>query len=126
MDIPEGITQLVSDADAQVRLRAARDIFDWGTRLCDPVTAKWMANRELAALLVRVVGEAGASARAETADHSRASAGSRAVTVGIAVQPGTFEKIREANGAPALPDPRPIRTRRNLSWSSLGMCASTC
>ena len=106
MDIPEYITQL-SDADAQVRLRAARDIFDWGTRLCDPVTAKWMANRELAALLVRVVGEAGASARAETADHSRASAGGCAVTVGIAVQPGTFEKIREANGAPALAEVPP-------------------
>ena len=102
----EYITQL-SDADAQVRLRAARDIFDWGTRLCDPVTAKWMANRELAALLVRVVGEAGASARAETADHSRASAGGCAVTVGIAVQPGTVEKIREANGAPALAEVPP-------------------
>jgi hypothetical protein len=101
MNIPDCIAQL-SDADAQVRLRAARDIFDWGTRLCDPVAAKWMADPALAALLVRVEGEAGAGARAETADTSRGAAGGCAVTAGIAVQPASFERIREANGTPAL------------------------
>jgi hypothetical protein len=100
VDIPEYIAQL-SDTDAQVRLRAARDIFDWGTRLCDPILEKWMADAELARLLVRVESDA-AGAVAASDLPLRAAVRSCAATVGIAVQPEQFTKIRVANGAPKL------------------------
>jgi hypothetical protein len=100
VDIPEYIAQL-SDADAQVRLRAAGDIFDWGTRLCDPIFEKWMADAELARLLVRVESEA-AGAVAASGLPLRTAVRSCAATVGIAVQPEQFAKTREANGAPEL------------------------
>jgi len=95
VDIPEYIAQL-SDADAQVRLRAATNIFDWGMRLCDPVLEKWIADAELAALLVRVEDEAAGDLSLPTPARSCAA------TVGIAVQPGAFEKIRMVNGAVEL------------------------
>ncbi|MGA8104093.1 MAG: hypothetical protein WB869_18180 [Candidatus Acidiferrales bacterium] len=105
MDIPKYIAQL-SDADAQLRLRAARDIFDWGRRLSDPILGKWLVDGELAGLLVRVEGEATATASGPNAAAGdlapRTPAPWCATTVGIAVQPWTFEKIREANGAPPL------------------------
>lgn len=102
MDIPEYIAQL-GDADARVRLRAAGDIFDLGTRLCDPILEKWLADEELAGLLVRVEGEVNVpGAAGDGPPRLRPSARSCAATVGIAVQPGTFEKVREANGEPEL------------------------
>ncbi len=101
MDIPEYIAQLI-DADAQVRFRAATYIFDWGTRLCDPVVEKWMTDAELAGLLVRVKGEMAGAGTAAGGLARRGPARSCAATVGIAVQPAAFEKIREANGAPVL------------------------
>jgi hypothetical protein len=108
VNISEYFAQL-TDADAQVRLCAARDIFDWGTRLCDPVLEKWMTDVELAGLLVRVEGEmTGAAAAPGLGDSApRTPARSCAATVGIAVQPETFEKIRKANGAPALAEVPP-------------------
>jgi hypothetical protein len=102
VDIPEYIAQL-GDADARVRLRAAGDIFDLGTRLCDPILEKWLADEELAGLLVRVEGEVNVpGAAGDGPPRLRPSARSCAATVGIAVQPGTFEKVREANGEPEL------------------------
>jgi hypothetical protein len=91
VDIPAYIAQL-SDADTQLRLRAATEIFDWGTRLCDPILEKWMADAELAGLLVRVAGDLSLSPRARSCT----------ATVGIAVPPESFENIRKANRAPEL------------------------
>jgi len=102
VDISEYIAQL-GDPNAQVRSRAAGGIFDWGTRLCDPILEKWVADAELAALLVRVEDEATATGAGAFGDSPLRTLGrSYAATVGIAVQPADFEKIREANGAPAL------------------------
>lgn len=97
MNIPEYIAQL-SDADAGVRLRAATDIFDWGVRLCDPVLAKWTVDAELADLLLRVEDGAAAAGAGDRSSPGRL----HAATVGIAVQPASFESIRAANGVPAL------------------------
>ena len=101
MDIPEYIAQL-SDTDARVRLRAATVIFDCGTRRCDPVLEKWMTDAELAALLVRIQDEATVTGSGEAGASPLPTARSCAATVGIAVRPGTFEKVRDANGAPEL------------------------
>lgn len=103
MNLSEYIEYL-SDADARVRLNAAWDVFDSGIRPCNPVLAKWLADPELARLLVRVeAGDTGVRAHPITHDlGSVPPARSCAATVGLAVQPGTFEKIRVANGAPPL------------------------
>jgi hypothetical protein len=67
-------------ADSATRLAAAREIYDTGRVLADQATAPWRRNSPLSSLL--------------GADPT--------VTVGLAVEPPTFARIRDANGAPRL------------------------
>lgn len=75
----EWIAELASD-DASVRQRAAERIFASGRSLAEPALQQWRTHSEFA----RLLGE------------------KPEVTVGLAVKPETFARIREANGWPRL------------------------
>ena len=70
----------LASADAATRAAAASEIYTTGRNSADVATQLWRNHAELQALL-------GANP---------------VVTVGVAVEPATFAKIREANGAPRL------------------------
>jgi len=72
----------LSSQDAELRTNAARQIYAAGRSLAEHVIHRCLEHRELAGLL----GE------------------EPSVTVGLAVTPETFAKIREANGWPRLAD----------------------
>jgi hypothetical protein len=80
MDAASSIARLASP-DLQIRTRAAEELFAHGRELVDPILAGWRREAELSSLLY----------------FPRPR-----VTVGVAVNPETFEKIREANGNVAL------------------------
>jgi hypothetical protein len=78
------LIQELSAANAATRARAATEIFRRGFVLARIVTASWLQDHELA-------------------DFFRLGPnGAPKTTVGVAVKPATFEKIRTANGAPRL------------------------
>lgn len=70
----------LSAADADVRAAAARNVYAAGRVLADPVVSAWCRNEEFARLV-------GAPPQ---------------VTIGLAVRPETFSRIREANDWPRL------------------------
>jgi hypothetical protein len=72
--------------ESSTRWGAADQIYRRGRSLADEATRAWRRNAELSALL----GFDGPAA-----------------TVGLAVQPATFVRIREANGSPRLADVPP-------------------
>ena len=72
--------------DARVRTQAAEELFARGGQLVEPILAEWRRDAELGELL-----------------HLQAPR----ITVGVAVIPGSFEKIRAANGNPRLADVPP-------------------
>jgi hypothetical protein len=78
------------DTDSAKRQNAAREIFARGVELARTATEKWFADAEFEGLLVS--GNSGLAS---------------AATVGIAVEPGTFERIRSTNGRPRLADVPP-------------------
>lgn len=71
----------LASADATARAGAAEIIYRAGRDLAEPVVLEWRADPELASLL------AGESPR---------------ITVGVAVEPVTFARIRAVNGSPLL------------------------
>jgi len=81
----------LSDSGASRRAAAAREIFRAGTALCEDVLRRFSADPEMRGLLC-------------TYEKASAPAPTDAVVivVGVAVSPEDFEKIRAANGAPAL------------------------
>jgi hypothetical protein len=81
-ELSDAIAKLASD-DAAERKRAAAQLYMQGCALGDSATSAWREDADFAALL------AGPP------------------TVGLAVQPQTFAKIRKANGAPRLADVPP-------------------
>ncbi len=80
--ISDSIAGLASP-DAGARQFAAHGLFQQGKALADSGAKSWLGIAELASLLVRDAGQLRA-------------------TVGIAVQPETFARIRDANGSPRL------------------------
>src|SRR5271154_727458 len=76
-------------ADSAERQRAASEIFVHGIELARAATEKWFTDIEFASSL--------------EGDYDLANI----ATVGIAVEPGTFELIRVANGSPPLSDVPP-------------------
>jgi len=70
----------LASLDAAVREASAREIYNRGLALTKPVVSPWLADRELSRLLL---------------DQPL-------VTVGLAVFPDTFARIRHANGKPRL------------------------
>lgn len=80
----KSLSRLISalaSPDAATRAAAALDIFKAGRALAEPVVQGWRSDPPFAALL---------------------GGDSPAVTVGLAVEPVTFERIRAANGSPLL------------------------
>jgi hypothetical protein len=85
------------DAGAAVRERAGVAIFRRGCELATSATQAWFLDPELATCYVR--------------DR----AGIPELTVGVAVQPETFEKIRAASGLPTLADVPPDQDAREFA-----------
>jgi len=79
-NIASYISKLAS-VQAREREEAARELFRIGCATVEPVLRKWFADPEFRAL---------------------APTGSALLTVGLAVQPRTFEAIRQRFGQPAL------------------------
>jgi hypothetical protein len=74
----------LANADPGERNRAARAIFGRGSRLSQASIESWLGYPPLAELL------------------APGSSGRPQLTVGLAVQPETFERLRTANGLPRL------------------------
>jgi hypothetical protein len=92
MPQPDEMASLIrrlGDAEPSQRESAATKIFRQGVELAGAATAEWLAEAELAGLLV--IGES---------DSPEA-------TVGLAVERENFNRIRIANGSPRLADVPP-------------------
>lgn len=92
IDAPKELPRLIqdlADSDPLKREAVAAKIFACGCDLARPVLENWLADRELALLFL-----AGASQAPQE-------------TVGLAVAPANFERIRAAFGSPALADVPP-------------------
>ena len=89
--LPAAIAML-SSADPGERAAGARDIYRAGCQSAGDASLQWRADPEFAAFL-----------------DGFATAGP-AVTVGLAVNPATFEAIHQANGSPHLADGPKRRT----------------
>jgi hypothetical protein len=87
-DLSRSIRAL-ADPDHHARETAAAEIFASGCELARPILDQWNADEELARIFVR-----GAEGIPEQ-------------TVGIAVEPAHFERIRSAYGFPALAEVPP-------------------
>lgn len=79
--------------DAKERLRAGRTIFELGRLLAEPIAGAWLRDPDLGPLL---------------------STPAVRVTVGVAVEPRTFEEIRAVNGNPRLADVPPGEDAREF------------
>jgi hypothetical protein len=93
------IAQLIlglAHPDAVERGRAARALFDRGSKLAQSSLESWLAYARLAEWLAL-----GPSGKPE-------------LTVGVAVQPETFERVRKANGSPRLADVPPDQDAREF------------
>jgi hypothetical protein len=76
----------MSSSDPEVRVASATEIHHLGRGLLDHAVYPWRSHPELSSLL---------------------DGGNPAVTVGLAVTPERFERIREASGSPRLADVPP-------------------
>lgn len=86
----------LSAADEPSRALAAAALYEAGRAAAEAATADWRKDAELSSLF---------------AGHA---------TVGVAVQPETFEKIRLANGSPALADVPPDQDAREFELEFSG------
>jgi hypothetical protein len=89
-------------ADPAGRARAATEIFTRGSEVALAVAHDWLAYPPLANLLVQ-----GPSGPLET-------------TVGVAVEPDTFERLRSANGSPRLADVPPDQDAKEFELEFAG------
>lgn len=83
----------MSSSDPEVRVAAATEIHRQGRALADHAVFPWWSDAELAKLL---------------------GAPNPSVTIGLAVQPARFEKIREAGGLPRLAEVPPDQDAREF------------
>jgi hypothetical protein len=90
----------LSDPGAMARTNAARAVFAAGAELIRSLLRDWMDDPELAACV--------------------AFAGPPQVTVGIAVEPEQFERIRAANGMPPLADVPPDQDAKEFELDFAG------
>ena len=88
------VIQMLADPSAEVRAQAAGHLYTDGCELTFPVFNQWIAKPGLASLLVH---------RPPTSEREP----QLEITVGVAVTPQNFEKIRKANGSPRLADAPP-------------------
>ncbi|HUE42819.1 MAG TPA: hypothetical protein VMP12_04605 [Candidatus Sulfotelmatobacter sp.] len=93
--LPAAIAML-SSPDPGERAAAARDIYRAGRELADAASREWQSDPEFAALL---------EGFADNGPHT---------TVGVAVNPITFEATHAANGSPHLADVPPDQDAREF------------
>ena len=86
----------LADADPVRREHAAAELFRRGSELARTLAAKWLADPQLARLFVL--------------DDSHFPE----TTVGLAVQPQNFDRIRASNGSPRLADVPPDQDAREI------------
>jgi hypothetical protein len=99
MPQPDEIASLIRglcEPDPGRRERSAAEIFRRGSELARAAAAKWLADAELARLFVL------------------SDARFPETTVGLAVAPETFERVRAANGSPRLADVPPDQDAREF------------
>jgi hypothetical protein len=92
----ENLIHSLGDPETAARESAARSIFERGRVLALPVVEIWLADAEMKRLF--------------TLDEH----GNVVTTVGIAVQPVNFERLRSANGSPHLADVPPDQDAREF------------
>jgi hypothetical protein len=85
-DALAAMIEQLGEPDASVRARAASEIFTLARERTLRCTNAWLRDAELGVLFVR---------ESSGVELPR-------ITVGVAVRPGTFARIREANGSPML------------------------
>lgn len=95
-DIPQLVRSL-AEASPKTRQEAGSALFERGLSLCQPIVQKWLADSELTEILLR--GDAPASPNTGPAPLR--------ATVGIAVSPEDFQRIRAANDSPHLAEVPP-------------------
>jgi hypothetical protein len=95
-DVTRWILQL-ADPDPEKRSTAAMRLYMEGGNLCTPLLRQWLADSEF-----RELSLPSAAASPGAADSAPPS-----TVVGIAVEPETFQKIRQANNFPPLADVPP-------------------
>ncbi len=92
----ELLIEALGDPDSMKREAAARAIFRQGLELARPAVDLWMADAEFKSILV-------------FRGH-----GFPVMTVGIAVLPANFERVRTANGSPSLANVPPDQDAREF------------
>ncbi len=92
------LIQGLADTDASVREVNARQLYRLGTELSQAILKVWCSDPELAGLLFNQ--EPPGAAGTDVDEFLNA-------TVGVAVTPQNFEKIRGANGSPHLAEVPP-------------------
>ena len=105
MPNPPDLASLISslaDTDPARREAAASEIFRRGQELVRDTAEKWLADSQLAAMFV-----AGRSSLPET-------------TVGVAVQPEMFDRIRQAHGSPRLANVPPDQDAKEFELHMSG------
>jgi hypothetical protein len=93
------IASLIRDlceADSSKRAGAAAKIFLYGSEMAQAATQQWLRCAPFENLLIR--GPSGAPE----------------MTVGVAVEPDTFDRLRSANGSPPLADVPPDQDAREF------------
>jgi hypothetical protein len=100
-DITSLIRSLGGAASAE-RVRAAETIFELGSKLALRSVESWLKFPSLATHFVR------------------GSSGGAELTVGIAVNPATFDRVRSANGSPRLANVPPDQDAREFELEFSG------
>jgi hypothetical protein len=98
MSVSEAIARLTS-AELPVRSEAAAELYRTGRGSAELAVAPWLANAEIAALLLYPNPE---------------------ITVGVAVSPEMFAAIRSANGKPPLSEVPPEQDAQEFELSLAG------
>ena len=101
LDIPSFLSSLGSPEPAE-RERAVRALFESGTILARDAISRWLEFPPLAALLTGEVP------------------GGLEITVGIAVQTETFDRLQAANGSPRLADVPPDQDAKEFELEFQG------
>ena len=98
----DSLIRRLGESDPATRTDAATEVFQRGVELARAATGKWLADSDLTDCFVGGTG------------------GFPKTTVGVAVHPGTFERIRAASGSPRLADVPPDQDAKEFELDFSG------
>src|SRR5947209_14460328 len=98
--------RMLADEDLSTRAEAAEKLHMAGLELSHPVFNQWLTDPELAALLIPSK-PAALTSKARPSAREIVRPELALPTVGVAVRPENFQKIRRANGSPRLAEVPP-------------------